>query len=62
MKKNVGKSDMIIRIVLGFTIAGLGIYFESWWGLVSIIPLVTAFTGFCGVYTLLGISTCPVKK
>ena len=61
MKKNVGTTDKIIRIVLGLGIAGTGIYFQSWWGLLAIVPLTTAFISFCGLYALLGISTCPAK-
>jgi hypothetical protein len=26
------------------------------------VPLATALLGSCPVYTLLGVSTCPVKK
>lgn len=62
MKKNVGKTDKIIRIIIALVIAGLGVYFKSWWGLLALLPLVTAITGFCGIYTLLGINTCPVKQ
>jgi len=59
MKTNVGRPDAIIRVLLGILIAGLGVYYSSWWGLLAVIPLVTAFTGFCPLYALLGISTCP---
>ena len=62
MTKNVGKADKIIRIILGIGIAAAGIYYQSWWGLLSIIPIATAFMNFCGLYTLLGINTCPAKK
>ena len=55
MKNNVGKTDKAIRIVLGILIAAIGIYFKSWWGVLAIVPLVTAFTGFCPLYKLLGI-------
>jgi hypothetical protein len=61
MKKNVGTTDKIIRIVLGIGIASLGIFFQSWWGLLAVIPLATAFISFCGLYALVGISTCPAK-
>lgn len=62
MKKNVGTTDKIIRIVIGLGIAAAGIYYQSWWGLLAIIPLATAFVGICGLYSIFGISTCPVKK
>ena len=62
MKKNVGKTDKIIRIALGVLVAAAGIYFKSWWGLLAIIPLATAFLNFCGIYSIFGWSTCPVKS
>ena len=57
MKKNVGSADKMIRIVLGVAIAVLGIYFQSWWGLVAIVPLATAFMNSCPAYSLLGLSS-----
>lgn len=58
---NVGKIDKIARIILGILIGVAGFYFRSWWGLFSIVPLVTAFTGFCPLYKLLGVNTCKSK-
>lgn len=57
MKKNVGAVDRIIRIVLGLVIVAFGIYNQSWWGLIGIVPLLTAFISWCPAYNLLGIST-----
>jgi len=61
MKKNVGSVDMIIRIIIAMVIVLLGIEFKSWWGLLAIVPLATAFFKFCPLYTLLGCSTCPTE-
>ncbi len=61
MKKNVGKVDKVVRILIAIAIAVVGIYYHSWWGLLAILPLITALTGFCGLYSLLGISTCSLK-
>jgi hypothetical protein len=61
MKHNVGKTDKMIRIFLGIVIIGAGVYFKSWFGLIGILPLITAAIGYCHLYTLLGISTCKVK-
>jgi hypothetical protein len=58
MKCNVGKTDKIIRLSLGTLIALAGIYFESLWGLVAIVPFATALLGFCPLYPLAKISTC----
>ncbi len=57
MKKNVGSADKIIRIILGVLIIVFGIYNQSWWGLVGIVPLFTAFISWCPVYSLIGVST-----
>ena len=32
------------------------------WGWIGVVPLVTGLLGNCPVYSLLGISTCPVKR
>lgn len=58
MKCNVGKTDKIIRWVIGIVIAALGLYYKSWWGLLALIPILTAIFGFCALYILLKINTC----
>ncbi|HQF43111.1 MAG TPA: DUF2892 domain-containing protein [Ignavibacteriaceae bacterium] len=57
MKANVGTADKNIRLVLGVVIILLGIFLKSWWGLIGIIPIITALLNFCPVWRLLGIST-----
>lgn len=62
MKQNVGKTDKIIRIVLGVVFIVLGIMYSYYWFIPAVIALGTAFVGFCGLYGLLGINTCKLKK
>ena len=62
MTCNVGKTDKIIRVIAGVAIAVLGFYFKSWWGLLAIIPLLTAALGYCPLYVPLKISTVKKKK
>jgi len=62
MKKNIGRTDKYIRIIGGVVILLLGIYFRSWLGLLGFIPLVLAFMGWCPIYTLLGVDTCPLPQ
>lgn len=62
MKANVGSIDRTLRFVLGLAVLGAGYYFKSWWGLVGLVPLLTAAIGFCPLYPILGISTCPKDK
>ena len=58
MKHNVGKTDKLVRTLAALLIIALAIYFRTWWGLIAIVPLVTAFTGFCPLYRLFGVNTC----
>lgn len=62
MKKNIGKIDMIIRIIIGLAIGAVGYYYKSWFGLIGIIPLATAFIGFCPAYTLFNCNTCKKEE
>jgi len=62
LKTNVGTSDRIIRLILAVAIGGAGFYFSSWFGLIALIPLVTAFVRWCPVYAPLGLSTCGKEQ
>lgn len=62
MKKNVGNVDMIIRIIIGIVIAVVGVVYESWWGLVAIVPIMTAFIKYCPLYSVIGLSTKSTKE
>ena len=61
MKKNVGKIDKTLRITIGLAAIAAGLYFQSWWGAIGAIPLLTSLSGWCPLYSLFGMSTCPVK-
>lgn len=61
MTKNIGSLDRGIRLIIGLVIIGIGYYFQSWWGAIGIIPILTAGIGWCPPYALLGISTCKTK-
>jgi hypothetical protein len=68
MKKNMGTTDKIIRLVLAAIFAGL--YFTNTvTGPTGIVLLVlaavfvlTSLISFCPLYPLVGINTCPAKK
>ena len=57
MKCNMGNTDRIIRGVIGLVIAGAGLYFSSWLGLIAIIPIGTAIFRFCPLYVPFNLST-----
>lgn len=67
MITNVGGIDRILRIAIG---AALLVWFFVDQGggalhyakLLGIIPLLTGLVGSCPLYSLLGISTCPMRR
>ncbi len=62
MTSNVGSADRIVRIILGLAVLGAGAYFKSYWGLVGLVPLLTAAIGWCPAYLPFGLSTCKRPK
>jgi hypothetical protein len=61
-KKNEGNMDRILRVTLGVVILGVGLVTQSWLGLIGLVPLATGALGTCPIYSIFGISTCPVKE
>jgi hypothetical protein len=57
MTCNVGTTDRIIRVIIGAAIIAAGVYYESWWGAIGVIPLSTAAIGWCPAYLPFGMST-----
>jgi len=66
MKKNVGTIDRAMRIIAGLVLLAMFFVYPdaSWryWTLIGVIPLATGLLSSCPLYTLLGISTCPMQK
>ena len=63
MKTNVGGIDRILRIVVGLVLIALTLMGTiGVWGWIGVVPLLTALIGNCPLYSILGVSTCPVKK
>jgi hypothetical protein len=61
--KNVGTVDKVIRIILGLVLIALVFAGpQTPWGWIGIIPLATGLIGFCPLYSVFGINTCPAKK
>jgi len=64
-KNNVGATDRLIRGSLGvaaLAYLALGTAPLRWFGLIGIVLLATAAMGTCPLYSVLGMSTCPVKR
>ena len=57
MTCNMGRVDRIFRGILGIGILIAGLFFQSWWGLIGLIPLANSILGFCPAYVPLKINT-----
>lgn len=68
MTKNVGSIDRILRIVVGLVLIAYAIPIGfsqtgwNWVGWIGVVPILTAVFSNCPAYSILGISTCPMKK
>ena len=63
MTRNVGGIDRGLRFVVGLALIGLTLAgVIGWWGWIGVVPLGTALVGFCPLYPLLGINTCPAGR
>jgi hypothetical protein len=60
---NEGTLDRSIRVILGLgLIALVFVGPQSPFGWIGVVPLATGLVGFCPLYRLLGLSTCPMQK
>jgi hypothetical protein len=63
MKTNEGMIDRALRIVAGIGVLSLAFVGpQTPWGYLGIVPLATGLIGWCPLYSLLRINTCPVKR
>jgi hypothetical protein len=63
MKINVGNIDRALRILAGvilITLAATGIFAP--WGWIGVVPLLTGVFKFCPIYSIFGLSSCPMEK
>jgi hypothetical protein len=55
--------ERVVRVLLGIGLLSLVfIGPKTLWGLIGLVPLATGLIGSCPLYTVLGISTCSMKK
>ena len=61
MKRNVGATDQITRVVIGVVLLAAVFYVEGplrWLGLIGVLPLLTGVFGYCPAYRVFDFSTC----
>lgn len=63
MKINEGGMDRVLRVILGIGLIALTLTGTiGAWGWIGVVPLATGAIGLCPLYSLLGLSTCPLRK
>jgi len=63
LPRNEHTVDRVLRVALGLGLLSLAFVGpQTPWGWLGAIPLVTGLVGSCPLYTLLGLSTCPIAK
>ena len=63
MKTNVATFDRVLRVALGVVLIALTLTGTiGVWGWIGVVPLLTGAAGTCPLYSVLGFSTCPMKK
>ncbi len=68
MKKNVGSTDTIVRVIFAVIVAVLyltGLISGTLaivLGILALVLLLTGLIGWCGLYAITGISTCKKKE
>ena len=64
MVKNVGGMDRVARILAGIGLMALAATEQVglWGWILGAVVLATGLFSFCGLYTLLGVNTCPLRN
>lgn len=63
MPKNLGNLDRSLRLIAGLILISLVfIGPKTAWGWVGIIGVLTAAIGYCPLYSLFGVKSCPLKR
>lgn len=62
MKSNVGGIDRVLRIVVGLALVAWALMGGPVWAWIGLVPIGTGLAGFCPLYPLIGLNTCPAKK
>lgn len=60
MRHNEGSIDRALRVIVGIVlIAMVFVGPKAAWGWIGVVPLLTGLVGFCPLYRLVGMNTCP---
>jgi len=61
--KNEGTLDRVMRVIIGGALLSLVLIGpKSLWGLEGLVHLMTGILGFCLLYKVFGLNTCPLES
>ena len=62
-KRNEGVADRVIRVAAGLAVLSLAFVGpQTAWGYLGLIPLLTVLVGYCPIYKMVGLNTCPIDR
>ncbi len=64
MKKNIGSTEKVIRLILAVALFSLFFILDGnarYWALVGFVPLITGVINFCPIWHVFGVNTCKLK-
>lgn len=68
MTTNVGFIDRGVRVLVGLALIAFALGYLapgtswSWVGWIGVVPLITGLVGVCPAYSMVGLSTCPMRR
>lgn len=63
LRTNEHPVERAVRGVLGIVLIGLAFTGTlGAWAYIGIVPLLTGVVGSCPLYSVLGVSTCPLRQ
>ena len=61
--KNEGPADRALRVLVGLAVLSLVFVGpKTPWGYLGLVPLITGLIGFCPLYRIIGLNTCPLSR
>jgi hypothetical protein len=67
--QNISVVDRIIRLIVGFSMLGVVLFIENlspgliaFFGLLSIIPILSGIMGWCPFYAMFNVRSCSVDN
>jgi hypothetical protein len=61
MRKNIGKFDRMVRLIIGVGAIYLGVAVSFWFYFLAAFAFYEAFSSWCAFYQIIGKNTCKIR-